>query len=391
MVQRIRYLIFLREVLIISVSAFGGPQAHFAVFLRRLVKHRGYLSEEELLELYALCQILPGPTSTQVITALGFKIGGPNLAYLTLLVWIMPAFIIMTSFGLLMSHFHRMDVPMDFARYITPMAVGFVAYASFVISSKVVKSYVGVSIMIVSAILTFQIGSPYLLPAILIISGGITASKYKSYQFIEKKNLKINFSNFFLWAAVLISVAVLGHFIKDRHIILFENFYRNGSLIFGGGQVLIPLLYTEFVDYKGYLSSEEFLTGYAFVQALPGPVFSFCAYLGALNMRDYGLGGEILGAFLASAGIFLPGTFFIFFTIRFWEELKKFRVVKASLEGINAASAGMVIAATFVLFEPIETNLINTLVIVVTFVLLAFSKVPAPLIILGGFVAGLIF
>lgn len=378
-------------MLIISLSAFGGPQAHFALFLKRLVNKRGYLTEEGLLELYALCQILPGPTSTQTITALGFKIGGPNLAYLTLLVWIMPAFTLMTAFGILVSHFHEMDIPLNFAKYIQPMAVGFVAYASFLISTKVVKTYLGVSILIVSAILTFQVGSPYILPAILLISGAITASKYKKYEFIEKKELKISFSNFFLWAAVLITVAVLGHFFKDRHILLFENFYRNGSLIFGGGQVLIPLLYTEFVDYKAYLSSEEFLTGYAFVQALPGPVFSFCSYLGALNMREYGIGGEILGAFLATAGIFLPGTFFIFFTIRFWEELKKYRVVKASLEGINAASAGMVIAATFVLFEPIETNFINTAVIVVTFILLMFSRIPSPVIILGGFLAGLFF
>lgn len=391
MVQRIRHLIFLREVLIISLTAFGGPQAHFAVFIRRLVNKRRYITEEGLIELYALCQILPGPTSTQTITALGFKIGGPNLAYLTLLVWILPAFIIMTAFGILVSHFHEMDIPLDFAKYIQPMAVGFVAYASFLISTKVVKTYLGVTIMIVSAILTFQVGSPYILPAILLVSGGITASKYKNQPFIEKKNLKISFSNFFLWAAVFIGVAILGHFVKDRHVLLFENFYRNGSLIFGGGQVLIPLLYTEFVDFKDYMSSGEFLTGYAFVHALPGPVFSFCSYLGALSMREYGIGGEILGAFLASAGIFLPGTFFIFFTIRFWEELKKYRVVKASLEGINAASAGMVIAATFVLFEPIETNFINTAVIVLTFVLLMFSKVPSPVIILGGFIAGLIF
>jgi len=391
LIQRIRHIIFLKEVLIIAITAFGGPQAHFALFLRRLVNKRAYLTEEELIELNALCNILPGPTSTQTITALGYKLGGPNLAYLTLLVWVFPAFILMTSLGVLVSYFHEMNISLDFAKYIQPMAVGFVAYASYLISTKVVKSYLGVGLMFISAILTFQVGSPYIFPIILILSGLVTAFNFKAHPREEKDRFSINWSNFILWASVFIGIALIGHFTKFRQIILFENFYRNGSLIFGGGQVLIPLLYTEFVEFKHFLTSEEFLTGYSAVQAVPGPVFSFCSYLGALSLRDLGLFGEILGSILATAGIFLPGTFFIFFTIRFWAELKKYRPIKASLEGINAASAGMVIAATFVLFDPIEPNLINTLVIVITFILLMFTKVPSPVIIISGLIAGLIF
>jgi chromate transporter len=156
---------------------------------------------------------------------------------------------------------------------------------------------------------------------------------------------------------------------------------------------LIPLLYTEFVEFKHYLSSEEFLSGFGIVQALPGPVFSFSAYIGALSMRDQGLLWQILGGLVAAAGIFLPGTFLIFFVIRFWEELKKYRVVKASLEGINAASSGLVIAASFLLFQPIEqnANAINITVLVGTFIILMFTKIPAPFIIISGLIAGLIF
>jgi chromate transporter len=167
-----------------------------------------------------------------------------------------------------------------------------------------------------------------------------------------------------------------------------ENFYRNGSLIFGGGQVLIPLLYTEFVEFKDYLSSEEFLTGYAAVQAVPGPVFSFTSYIGALSMREYGIGGEILGSVIATVGIFLPGTFFIFFVIKFWDQLKKFRIVRASIEGINAASSGMVIAAAFLLFQPLDANLLNMGMIIATFLALMFTKIPPPFIILAGLLAG---
>ncbi|MFT7281140.1 MAG: chromate transporter, partial [Cyclobacteriaceae bacterium] len=171
----------------------------------------------------------------------------------------------------------------------------------------------------------------------------------------------------------------------------FENFYRNGSLIFGGGQVLVPLLFTEFVEFKAYLTSEEFISGYALVQALPGPTFSFSAYLGALIMREWGVGGEILGALLAAAGIFLPGTFLIFFVARFWGELKKYRVIKASLEGISAVSSGMVIAATFYLIEPIDVNFVNYGLMFGTTFLMFFSKIPTPLIILTGLLLGFIF
>ena len=161
-------------------------------------------------------------------------------------------------------------------------------------------------------------------------------------------------------------------------------------MIFGGGQVLIPLLYTEFVNFKAYLTSEEFLTGYALVQAIPGPVFSFSAFIGSLAMRDYGVGGEVIGAFMASLGIFLPGTFLIFFMLRFWDSLKKYRVIKASLEGIVAASAGMVIAAALLLLEPIELSYLNISIVVGTALLLQFTKVPAPIIILVGLTLGIL-
>src|SRR5690606_283744 len=123
--------------------------------------------------------------------------------------------------------------------------------------------------------------------------------------------------------------------------------------------VLTPMLYTEFVEYKRYLSSDEFLSGYALVQTLPGPVFSFCAFIGSLSMREFGTGGEILGALISSIGIFLPGAFMIFFVIRFWDALKTFRAVRASLEGITAASSGLVITAAILMFQPLENNLLN--------------------------------
>lgn len=391
MVRRVRYLIFLKDVLLLTFSAFGGPQATMSLLLKVMVEKRRYLTEKELIELYALCQILPGPTATQTITAIGFRIGGPKLAFLTLLVWMLPAVSIMTAFAVMISNFQEQQISLDFTRFIQPMAVGFVAYSGYQITLKVVNTKTGVAILAVSAILSYLVRSPYIFPAILVVAGFVTSSKYKKLDPQKKDKISIAWSNFFLWIGVFVGSAILAGVTKYLPFRLFENFYRNGSLIFGGGQVLIPLLYTEFVHFKDYLTSEEFLTGYAFVQAVPGPVFSFSAYIGSLSMREYGLLGEIAGAFVASMGIFLPGTFLIFFVIRFWDALKKYRVIKASLEGVTAASSGMVIAAALLLFEPIDPNMLNFTFIIGTALLLKFTKIPAPFIILGGLAAGFIF
>lgn len=391
--KKIRYYIFLRDVFILSVTAFGGPQAHLAMLFETMVNKRKYLTEDELIDLHALCQILPGPTSTQTITALGFKIGGPNLAYLALLIWMFPAVTIMITAAIGIATLQERSISIDFTKYIQPMAVGFVTYAAYKISLKVVHTKVAMSLMIIAAVISYFVKNPLIFPVILLISGSVTAMKFKAHPEEVDKQIKIDWRNFILWAAVLAFFAILGGITRERTVLLFENFYRNGSLIFGGGQVLIPLFHTEFVEFKSYLTSEEFLSGFGVVQAIPGPVFSFSAYIGALAMRHEGILWEVFGGLIAAAGIFLPGTFLIFFVIRFWEQLKKYRVVKASLEGINAASSGLVIAAAFLLFQPIESNVnvVSITTLVVTFILLMFTKTPAPFIIIGGLIAGFIF
>lgn len=383
---------FLRDVALLSITAFGGPQAHLAHFQNLLVKKRDYLSEDELIETYALCQVLPGPTSTQTLTAIGYRLGGPNLAYITLVIWMLPSVIIMTTAAILLAHVEARQLSVGFTRFIQPMAVGFVSYAAYSISIKTVNTQRGIALMIMAGVASYFIKTPFVFPITLLVSGAITSLNYKAHPKEEKKKFDIPWSNFFLWAGVLIFAAVLGGLTKALPIRLFENFYRNGSLIFGGGQVLTPLLYTEFVQYapKHYLSPTEFLSGYALVQALPGPVFSFSSYIGALAMRGNGFGGEVLGAIMSAAGIFLPGTFLIFFMIRIWESLKKFRMIRASLEGINAANAGLVAAAAITLFQPLQNTITNFGFTIGTFCLLAFTKMPSWLIIVLGLLLGFI-
>lgn len=391
MYRQVKYRAFLRDVAVLSVTTFGGPQTHIAHFQRILVEKRRFLSEEDLLEINALCQVLPGPTSTQTLCAIGYRIGGPNLAYLTLLIWMLPAVILMTLSAFLITALQG-NLSFNFTRFVPAMAVGFVSYAAYSMSIKSVTTRSGLIVMILAGVSSYFIRSPFYYPAALIMAGLITAMKYKAQPKEEKIPLNVRWENFLLWGGVLIAAATLGHFTDSLPIRLFENFYRNGSLIFGGGQVLTPLLYTEFVELKHYLDARHFLSGYAIAQAIPGPVFSFSAYLGALSMQTQGasMGWQCVGAFLAAAGIFLPGTFLIFFLIRFWDSLKKYRVVRASLEGITAASAGLVAAAAVFLFQPLDNTFLTYAFTIGTFILLNFTRIPAALVIVIGLLLGLV-
>ncbi len=393
-VRRIRYFIFLKDVLILALTALGGPQAHLALYFDRLVKKRGYVTEAELLELNALCSILPGPSSTQTLTAIAFKVGGPNLAYLSLLVWITPAVSIMTAAALGINYLHDHKISLEFTRFIQPMAVGFMIYGGFQMGKKVMTNTmrVGIAGLAAAAGLLFQ--SPFVPPVVLLVGGVATAIQFnKLERQIHKEPLRVQWANFFLWLGVLVVAAAIGGITRWLPVRLFENFYRNGSLIFGGGQVLIPLMFTEFVLFKKkqYLSQEEFLSGYAIAQTVPGPVFAFTAFIGTLAMRDYGIIGQFLGSIAASAGIFLPGTFLIFFVYRFWNQLKQYRVVRASLEGINAAVIGLIASAAIQMFMPLTPNLLAMGIVLSTFLVLNFTKIPPPIIILVGLALGFVF
>lgn len=389
-VRRIRYIIFLKDVLVLALTTFGGPQVHLAMLYERFVQKRRYITEDELLELNALGQVLPGPTSTQTITAVGFKIGGPNLAYITLLVWILPAVSIMMAAGIGIYYLERHQLSLQFARFIQPMAVGFMIVAGYRIGRKVIKNNISLALALTAALVAYVFRSPFMTPIVIVLGGITTALTYQKQERMTKKPLRVQWANFFLWLSVFIAAASLGAVTQSLPVRLFENFYRNGSLVFGGGQVLTPMLYNEFVAFKHYLTREEFLSGLGLVQAVPGPVFAFASYIGALSMRDAGVHGQLWGGLVSTAGIFLPGTFLIFFVYRFWEQLKRYRVVRASLEGINAASTGLTAAAALALFEPMSPHWPSVAIVFVTIGLLLYTKIPPYVLILGGLLAGIV-
>lgn len=390
--DRVLYSVFLNDVWKLACTSFGGPQVHLSMFLDLLVDRRKYLSSAELIELHALCSFLPGPTSTQTLTATAFKIGGPRLAILTLLIWISPAVAFMTFAAMALVLVKTTQLSLGFTRFLEPIAVGFVTHSAYRLATFTIKSSAGMALMLCTILVSFYYHSPWVTPFLILAGGALTAIRYKSLQKEEKKQaFDIHWINIFLFFGILIGAAILGQATHWKPVRIFENFYRNGSMIFGGGQVLIPLMYNEFVEFKNYLTSEEFLSGYALVQALPGPVFAFCSYLGVFAMRDEGFGYQLFGSAVASSGIFLPGTLLIFFVYRFWGQLKKFRGVKASLEGINAVSCGLVATAALLLLKPMEISSLNLLFVLGTFLLLYFTRIPGYVIVLAGLLAGLGF
>ena len=386
--MRLKHGDFLLDVLILACTSFGGPQVHFALFLDRLVKRRGYLSEEELFEIQALCSVLPGPTSTQMITAIGLKRGGTSLAYLTILCWIMPAVLIMTIAAFGMTFLRDNSI----LQYVLPVGIGLILQAGWYMAKKVITGPMYVIILLVTLFIGIAFHSPYIFPLVLVLGGVVSSFNYRDFPPQTKHKFVIPWANFHLYWGFLVFLAVLGHFTDYFPIRIFENFYRNGSLVFGGGHILAPVLYTEFVEFKHLIDSESFLTGMALSQTLPGPVFALTSYLGVLLMKDYGILGELTGSAIGAIGIFLPGTFLIFFVFRIWGQLKQYRFIRASLAGIQAASVGLTLVAVFTFTRPlvVDAQFISLGIVGLAFLLAEKTKIPAILLFSLALIAGIL-
>lgn len=401
----LRHVPFLRAVLFHSLSAFGGPQAHLGMMLKTFVQRTPYVTEKELMEYNAFCQLLPGASSTQTLTLIGYKRGGISLAILTLLVWILPASLLMGGFSFLLLHFHNAQWRDDIFRFIPPMAAGFLGFAILRIFPMAVRNTITWVIMLVSLASTwFLFGRPWLVPLLLVVAGVATNFSSKRIPQQEEKPKQIRWWNFWLFGIIFIAAGVLSETARkndwpDRKPInLFENTYRMGSFVFGGGQVLLPMMYEQWsvrpntVKERNpkaiQIDQQDFYTGMGMVQAVPGPVFSFASFTGGMAMKGEGTARQILGCIIGVIAIFLPSTLLVLFFFPIWHNLKKYAAVYRSLEGVNAAVTGIMIASTLYISRDIsilETNIVsitNLLVIIGTILLLRFTKVFSPLIVL---------
>lgn len=386
--QPISRKVFLQDVLICSLGAYGGPEAHMGVFIDQMVIKKNYLSEEELIELIALCSILPGPTSTQTIVSIGYKTGGPLLALLTMLVWALPVLMLMTLLSFLYQFFEHMNLDKNNLRYIGPMAVGFIVTAAFRINKKVVTSMLTLVMFLFGAIVTYFIRDPWVFPLVLIIGGIVSIIGSKEKDLWQRVKLNPPWVYIVLFSGIG-AISIILTLTWDNILIhLFESFYRYGYLVFGGGQVVVPVMHSELVQVNQYMTNQEFLTGYGLVQGLPGPMFSFSAYAGGMAARSGGPIIQTLGAVAGGVGIFLPGLLLIYFVYPVWENLKKIKGIKVSLKGINAVAGGMIGVAAIILMQQSGLSLENIVITVMTVLMLMTKRIPAPIMVLAVIVAG---
>jgi chromate transporter len=367
----LRHISFLKAVLHHSFTAFGGPQVHTSLMQYRFVEKRRDITEQELLEYNAFCQLLPGASSTQTIVLVAYKRGGVTLAFITLLVWVLPATFIMMLAAIAYTHFD-LKKGLDGLVYLQPMAIGFIASATLLLYKKAINSIITKIIFIVSSIAVvvgFQ--SPWTIPVVIILAGIATNFSRKRIpdDGLAPKKIKWTgffiFLSFFLIAGFLSEQATRNNWKNRKVLNLFETNYRFGSFVFGGGDVLIPMMYEQYVT-RPYservvqnkrdvikMSSEAFLTGSGIVRAVPGPIFSFASYTGALALKEKGVPWQIVGAVVASVGVFLPSFFIVLFFFPIWQILKRYAIIYRSLEGIYAAVVGIMFGATLYLMKDI--------------------------------------
>ena len=394
--MRPRALIYLKDILIIAITSFGGPQAHLAIMHNILVSKRRYFTEAELLEVNALCQMLPGPASTQTIIVLTQKKWNVLMAILALLIWILPACGLMSLLVVVFSIFETRDMPTDFLMFIQPMAIGVIAHAGFRLGLKLVITKTGLYITILAVIIALLITTPWTFPLILVGAAVVTNFTDKRSVVTEEKiSQPINWNNSYrslgIFFGLFTIIGLLALVTKDRPIILFENFFRFGTITFGGGSVLVPLMFEQFVKHRQYITANDFLSGLAINQAMPGPSFAFATFTGGMALKELGPPFQFMGCIIGTVGIFLPGALIAFIIYPFWQYMKSFLFVRKSLMGINAASVGLVLAAAVILYSNLEFHLINIGVVVATFLLLEFTNMKTPVLVLLALTAGLLY
>jgi chromate transporter len=390
MEKSVSNLTFLKDVFICSLGAFGGPEAHYGIFTDHMVIKKKYLTEEDMIELIALTGLLPGPSSTQTMLAIGYKVGGPRLLFLTLLVWAAPAILLMTLFSFLYAFLSYEGIDQNILRYIGPMAVGFMAVASYKLGRKVIKNGLTLSLFLATMVITYFISQSFIYPLVLITGGLITLITSKEKNLWHAVSVKPKWMYLILVVGIAVISFVLALIFDNRLIFLFERFYRFGYLVIGGGQVVIPYMVTELVDVHQFLSMDAFLTGFGLVQGIPGPMFSFSAYAGGMAASNLGIITQVIAALISGVAIFLPGTLLILFVIPMWDVIKQMKGIRIALSGTVSVAGGLITIAAFKLMQESGFSIDHIIVFVVTTILLLTKKVPAPLIVLLAILLGII-
>jgi chromate transporter len=381
----------LRVFLKLGLSSFGGPIAHIGYFREEFVVRRRWLDEGAFVDLVAFCQFLPGPASSQV----GFSVGLMRAGYAgALAAWTgftLPSAIALVLFaygaGAMTS-----TLGTGLLRGLKLVAVAIVAQAVFGMARALCPDRERASIALLAALVVL-FGASSIAQIAAIALGGLAGLwlcrgarhpvQGRMMVPVSRRAAVVALTGFFV---LLIGLPVVQSFDVAPGVALFDAFYRSGALVFGGGHVVLPLLRDSFVT-PGWVSDDAFLAGYGAAQAVPGPLFSFGAYLGAIVAPSpHGLTGAALGL----VGIFLPGLLILLGTLPFWDAFRKRDGAQAAMRGVSAAVVGVLGAA---LYSPVWTSSVKTAgdfgVALFGFVLLIAWRAPPLLVVVVGALGGM--
>ena len=386
------YRIFL-TFLQLGCMAFGGPAAHLVFFHRKFVGQLQWLNDTQYSQLVALAQLLPGPSSSQVGLSIGYLQRGYAGALVAWLGFTLPSALLMSMIAVLGQHYFHILNSNSF-HSIQLIVFSVIVWAFWQMLNSFCKSIWQYVLVIISTlILSFvTIGLNQLLVIILGAISGIVMAKFSRTadenkpalisSIIHSSYIRPGHAPYWLIAFLLpfILIPVLVNLLDWKNLKFLADFYQTGSLVFGGGHVILPLLHQDFVA-TGLLSPQSFDLGYAFAQLMPGPLFSFASYVGALLPWT---GSPWLNALLATCAIFLPSFLLIFATLPYWSWLMQQRIIFQAVSGINAAVVGLLLYLLIDLSQAYFRSW-SDLVFVIIMILLLRSKLPVWLSLIAGF------
>ncbi|WP_428029511.1 chromate efflux transporter [Ancylobacter sp.] len=382
------FLVFLR----LGLTSFGGPVAHLGFFREELVGRRRWLSEESYASLVALCQFLPGPASSQVGMAAGLLRAGPAGMAAAWVGFTLPSALLMLAFAYGVMHADNAGIGGGWLNGLKVAAAAIVADAVLAMARTLCPDRPRRSLALLAAAMAA------LLPGAFGQIGVIVGGALIGLAFIRLDGTPVrepagtylpgraaSVAAFALFVVLLVGLPLLAQTSGNAGIALFDTLYRAGALVFGGGHVVLPLIEAEVVK-PGGLTREVFLAGYGAAQAVPGPLFSFAAYVGA--MMPGSLQG-VAGGLLALVAAFLPSALLVFAALRFWTRLAANRRVRDGLAGVNAAVVGLLGAA---FWDPVVTSSITSgrafALALLAYLALALWRVPAWAVVAGAALGG---
>jgi chromate transporter len=376
------FLVFLK----LGFTAFGGPVAHLAFFREEFVVRKKWVTESDYSEIVALCQFLPGPASSQVGLTIGLSRAGYSGSIAAWLGFTMPSAILLLLLALAYSNYGDI-IPSGLLAGLKIVTVAVVAQAVWGMSKSICTDTTRITIMLFSAVALLLFQSIYAPLLVIFVAGILGVFLFKPALDLTNSKLTFSISNvsgaawFLIFLLLLFGLPILQVMINEPMIDIVSAFFRSGSLVFGGGHVVLPLLENEMVK-TAWVTKDAFLAGYGATQAVPGPLFTFSAFLGGV------LNGPITGVFgslLALFAIFLPSFLLVYAILPFWQKLRTKPTIRAALVGINASVVGILFAA---LYQPVfvggvsDTN--DFIGVILAFGALMYWKLPPWLVVIAG-------